>query len=50
MTKKQKYDAMINEEKTLLKNNDQLKNDIKDLENKIVRYKQTIMNTVKNNK
>jgi len=50
MTKKQKYDAMINEEKNLVSNNEQLKTDIKNLENMIVRYKQTIMNTVKSNR
>lgn len=50
LTKKQKYDAMITEEKDLLKNNDQLKTDIKRLEDLIIHYKQTIMNTVKKSK
>lgn len=50
LTKKQKYDAMINEEKELQRNNEQLKSDIDGLENLIAHYKQTIMNTVKKNK
>ena len=49
-TKKQKYDAMISEEKKLLEDNETLKNDIRQLEVLIQSYKQTIMNTVKNNK
>lgn len=48
MTKKQKYDAMINEEKDLMNNNEQLRKDIKNLEDMIYRYKQTIMNVVRN--
>jgi len=50
MTKKQKFDQMVNEEKDLLNNNEKLKDEIKDLEDKIELYKRTIMNTVKQNK
>lgn len=50
MTKKQKYDAMINEERQLTNNNNQLRADISNLELQIARYKNSIMNTVQRNK
>ena len=50
MTKKQKYDAMLSEERALTNNNNQLRADITNLELQIARYKNSIMNTVKNQK
>ena len=48
MTKRQKYDAMINEERMLTNSNNQLRADISNLELQIARYKNSIMNVVKN--
>lgn len=47
LTKKQKYDAMLSEERQLTNNNNQLRADISNLEQQIKRYKNSIMNTVK---
>lgn len=50
LTKKQKYDAMLTEERQLTNNNNQLRADISNLEQLIKKYKNSIMNTVKSQK